>query len=137
MVTTPVELSDRLEDTHFIVFPMTHRRPPWLYDREVWDGEGWKVTFFREGRQLTVPYWMGAALGGRTPVKVEVMECLLTDASTFENADGDFDAWRYDYGYGFDDARAQRIFNATRVLVRKLKRFLGDDYAAFLWESDG
>lgn len=137
MVTTLVALRDRLEDTDFIVRPMPDRRPPWLYDREAWIGDGWKVTFIRNGRQLTVPYWMGAALGGRTPVKVEVMECLLTDASTFENADGEFGAWSAEYGYGFDDARAQRIFKATRVLVRKLRRFLGDDYNGFLWESDG
>ena len=129
-------LSDRLEDTHFIVNPMPDRRPPWQADSEVWAGDGWKVTFFRNDRQLTVPYWMGPALGGRTPVKVEVMECLLADASTFENADGGFDAWCDEYGYGFDDVRALRIFKATRAQARKLKQFLGDDYDDFLWESN-
>lgn len=92
----------------------------------------WKVTLRRKGKRLTVPFSMGAALC-REPTADDVLECLCSDAGSYENAGGDFEAWCSEYGYDADSRKAERTFKAVETQTKKLRQFLGDDYEKALY----
>ena len=75
-----------------------------------WDGsENWyRVTLEYNGRKLTVPFGMGSGLTD-DPTAEDVLNCLASDASGYENA-RDFDDWASEYGYDTDSRRAYRTW---------------------------
>lgn len=49
------------------------------------DASHWRVTIRHDGRQLIVPYSQGAAHTGE-PSVLDVLDCLASDATGYENA---------------------------------------------------
>jgi len=88
----------------------------------------YRVTLKRPGRQMTVFYSMGPALC-REPSASEVLSCLISDATSFDNA-RDFDDWCSNYGYDTDSRKAERIYKTVEAQAGKLKSFLGHLYNA-------
>jgi len=98
--------------------------------------EGWlpgthpyKVTLRYQGRQLTVPFYMGPA-NDHEPSAGDVLSCLIMDACSYENAT-DFEDFCRDFGYDTDSRKAERIYKALEVQAPKVRRFLGDDFETF------
>lgn len=89
----------------------------------------WTVRLSYQGRQLTVPFYMGQALT-EEPTAEEVLECLLSDASGVECARS-FEDWASDLGFDPDSRKAERIYKACERIAVKLRRFLGEDFERF------
>jgi len=95
----------------------------------------YKVTLRRKGRQLTVFFSMGPALC-REPSAEDVLDCLASESSYVENAQG-FEDWASELGYDTDSRKAERTYNICCTQAGKLKRFLGEDlYKQLLWEVE-
>lgn len=92
---------------------------------------GWRVVLRRRGRQMTVPaFWTGPAWR-REPTAADVLGCLLSDAAGIVDSDG-FEDWAADCGYDPDSRKAHRIWQACEAQTQRLRRFLGEDFDAFV-----
>jgi hypothetical protein len=116
------------QDNVRITSKMTEK-PGWADFGEYW----YKVTLRRKGRQLTIPFGMGAALT-HEPTAEEVLESLASDASS---ADQSFEDWASDYGHDTDSRTAEFTFRQVQAQTAKLKRFLGADFEAYVFNTDG
>lgn len=84
----------------------------------------WTVTLHYQGRRMTVPFWTGSGWT-REPTASDVLECLLSDASS---ADESFDEWCANYGESTDSRKAERNYKQVQAQTAKLRRLLGEDY---------
>ena len=94
----------------------------------------WRVRLTRQAngtprRQMTIPFSMGPALS-REPQADDVLECLLSDASSADQA---FEDWARDYGFDTDSRKAERTYKAVTTQTEKLRRFLGDAFEEYLY----
>lgn len=86
-------------------------------------------------RALTVFYSMGAA-HTREPKAAEVLDCLASDASGYEQA-RTFEEWCGEYGYDTDSRKAERTYTVIGKQARKLRKFLGaNEYEKLLYETE-
>ena len=81
----------------------------------------WLVTlrFPRRHRELVTPFHVGSE---RDPELVEVVECLLSDASS---ADQTFEQYCEEFSLNEDSRRELATFEAMRAAAAELKEFLG------------
>ena len=101
----------------------------WKHDEWKRTAHPWTVTLRYHGRRLTVPFFMGSALD-HEPTAADVLSCLLSDATSFENA-GSFEEWAREYGFDTDSRKAERIYRELENLAPKVRRLLGDDFDTF------
>jgi hypothetical protein len=85
----------------------------------------WTCILKHEGRQLTVPFFMGSGHNGREPELSEVLDALLSDATMVEGMNGE--GWARECGFGTDDAW-EPVYRAVVKQTNGLKRLLGDKY---------
>jgi hypothetical protein len=102
---------------------------------EDFEGYHYKCILRAKGKQLTTFFSMGLAHEGKEPQIEEVLDCLASDASGYENAQG-FEDWCNEYGYSTDSKTAEKIWKAVEKGAKKLKNFLGDEYKSLLWETE-
>jgi hypothetical protein len=98
----------------------------------------WTVTLHRDGRTLTMPFYTGPGLRDRMadgPSAADVLECLLSDASTVESM-STFAEWCAELGYDEDSRRAERTYDAIKAQTARLRAFLGDARAGDPVEPD-
>lgn len=106
--------------------PADHQRDP---------GRRWyDVTLTMDGRTMVVPFGMGSAHSER-PSAADVLNCLASDASTYDQARG-FEDWAADLGFDTDSRKAERIYREVGKQARELRAFLGDKYDAYLYETE-
>lgn len=106
-----------------------------MIDRPAWAdfGANWyRVTLKRRRRTLVTPFGMGEAHTSE-PTAEDVLECLLSDAS---GADQDFEQWAGEYGYDTDSRKAEQTYRQVVAQTAKLRRFLGDDFDAYMYETE-
>lgn len=99
------------------------------------DSDGWTVTLRYQGRRFTVPFYKGRGLNGEPATAAEVLECLCLDASGYENADS-FEDWCGEYGYDTDSRKAEATYRQVERQTEGLRRLLGNDFGAFVWDMD-
>lgn len=101
-----------------------------------WPGDGFHyiVTLRYQRRQMTVKFHTGSGWT-RQPNVRDVLECLLSDAGTVDNARG-FEDWADDLGYDPDSRKAERIYRECVRQTKRLARLLGDDYDDALFSDD-
>jgi hypothetical protein len=92
------------------------------------------VTLRRGRRRMTVPFYMGAALC-KEPTAADVLNCLCLDAMSYTNTQ-EYENWCANLGYSTDSRKAYRIYEQVRRQTKKLEKFLGDLYQAYLWETE-
>ena len=102
----------------------------------------WKVKLTLDGayhlgrKQLTTYFSMDYGHNGKEPQADDVLDCLASDASGFENSRS-FEDWAGDYGYDPDSRKAEKIYKTVERQSAKLKNFLGDDlYKTLLWDTE-
>jgi hypothetical protein len=94
-----------------------------------WRGAShYRVTLRAHGRQMSTFFSMGAA-HCHEPEAVDVLDCLLSDASSIDNCSG-FDDWAAECGMDTDSRKAERTYNTVMAQTAKLKTFLGELYDA-------
>ena len=96
------------------------------------DMDGWRCTLRKPGGSFTVTYWMGLGHGGRRPDVVEVMECVLSDAVLVDGQDEE--DFARSMGYGIEEARP--VFGRMVKQTERLRRWLGDEADAWLYETE-
>jgi hypothetical protein len=77
-----------------------------------------------DGRQMTVPFFMGQALT-HEPTDKDVLPCLLADYSV--NQYNGFEDWANDLGYDPDSRKAEEIYKKCLRQSEKLERLFGPD----------
>jgi hypothetical protein len=100
-------------------------------DGQNWDHNVWKVTLRTDGRQFTTSYMTGLGYTGGELSASDVLETLISDAWTAENADG-FEDWANELGYDEDSRSAERAYRTVVRQTKRLRTFLGDRYGEFL-----
>ena len=70
------------------------------------------------------------------PTAEDVINSLVSDAATYENAQG-FEDWASELGFDADSRRAYRVWEQTEEQTRLLRSFLADEYEAYLYETEG
>lgn len=98
--------------------------------------DNWKCIIKSARKQFTVYFSMGYGHYGKQPKIEDVLDCLASDASGFENEDG-FESWASGYGYSTDSRKAERIYKTIESQAKRLKKFLGEtQYNRLLWETE-
>ena len=115
------------KDNVRIEYTMTDQ-PEWAD----WGAYWYTVTLKRKRRQIIVPFGTGETVGD--PTAEDVLECLVVDASS---ADQPFEEWASDYGYDTDSRKAEFTYKQVQAQTAKLRKFLGDDFDAYLYETNG
>ena len=91
------------------------------------DSMGYSCTLRYKGLRLTVDFWQGVGISAE-PTAEGVLDCLLSDATfggmTFEDACAEL-------GQDSDSRKGYAIWLRCKVIDRKLRRFLGDDFDSF------
>ena len=93
----------------------------------------WTVTLRYQGRQMTVPFWTGIALG--EPTTSDVVSCLAMDSSGYENARS-FEEWASEYGYDTDSRKAEKTFKQVEKQTEKFKRLLNSEYESVIYTDE-
>ena len=97
----------------------------------------WRCIFRMGNKQLTVSFSQGFGHNGKAPKAKDVLDCLGSDAASYENARGDFEQWASEFGYDTDSRKAEKTFKAVEKQSFKLKTFLGEDlYNELLWHTE-
>ena len=102
-----------------------------------WNAYHYKVTLVKTlpcRRQLTTYFSMRVG-SSRKPKVEDVLDCLISDASGYENA-RTFEEWAGDHGYEKDSRKAYATWQIISKQVKRLHQFLGDDYERVLWEIE-
>lgn len=107
----------------------TDRNP----DMSDFEGDHWRVTLKRPGKQMSLHYSKGYGHGGAPPTAEEVLECLCSDACTDGGTFEDFCDY---YGYDSDSRKAEKSYKAVQRQTDKLRRFLGADLFTELLQTE-
>jgi hypothetical protein len=109
-------------------------RNPHMQNSE--DMHHWRCTINRKGgSRMSLTFSMGRALLGK-PTLADVLDCLASDASSFENTPA-FEDWAGELGYDIDSRAALKTFNTVANQSRALKRVLGAEaYETLLWNTE-
>jgi hypothetical protein len=95
----------------------------------------WKCLFRCGNKEMFVYFSQGSA-HTQEPTVAEVLDCLASDASSFENSDG-FEGWANEFGYDTDSRKAERTYKAIEEQTDKLARLISpDDYETLLWDTE-
>lgn len=89
------------------------------------EGYSFKLTLRYGTREMKTDYSQGSAHLS-PPEFWSVLHCLLSDISGIE--DETFEDWCSNYGMDTDSREAEKIFNACRDTLPKLRKLLGTDF---------
>lgn len=126
-----MKLRDRIERDGITAEAKWTEKPAWADFGANW----YKVTLRNGNRKMTVPFGMGEALT-REPTAEEVLDVLISDSSGADNARS-FEEWADEFGLDTDSRKAHRSWKQVCEHRDSLILFLGDDYAAYLYETEG
>jgi hypothetical protein len=85
-------------------------------------------------RSMTLYFSQGSA-HTEPPTLADVLDCLASDASTYENS-GSFENWAGELGFDTDSRKAEKIYRITERQTKQLKRVLGDELFKQLLEAE-
>lgn len=89
-----------------------------------------------QGRRGFTLYFSQGSGHTEPPTIEQVLDCLASDASGYENARG-FDDWAREYGYSTDSRSAEKIFKTVKRQSEQLKRTVGAEaYEQLLWKTE-
>jgi hypothetical protein len=99
--------------------------------RQPWQREAtpWTCVLKFEGRQFTVPFFMGSGHEGREPEVREVLDALLSDAAMVDSMDAT--EWAAECGFSSEDMW-EPVYEDVVKQTDGLKRLLGDAYEAHM-----
>lgn len=130
-----VTLTSRIANDNVRAESVMTDAPTHAWDEGSPEPANWyRVTLTRKRRRMTVPFGMGSALTSE-PSAHDVLSALLSDAASIENSRS-FEEWADELGFDEDSRKAEKTYNADVTQTEKLKEFLGDDYQAYLWETE-
>lgn len=88
-------------------------------------------------------YFSQGSAHTQPPTIEDVLDCLVSDASGYENAAVNttpqtaFNEWAIEYGYDIDSRAAEKIFKTIERQANQLKRVLGNEaYQELLYKTE-
>ena len=88
------------------------------------------------GRRGYTLYFSQGSAHTSEPSVFDVLDCLASDASGYENARS-FEEWAEEYGYDTDSRSAEKIWKAVKRGSEQLKRTVGKEaYNQLLWNME-
>jgi hypothetical protein len=82
-------------------------------------------------------YFSQGSAHTQDPTLADVLDCLASDASGYENAVNGAFEWASECGYDEDSRKAEKIFRAIKRQAEQLKRTLGQEaYEELLWNTE-
>jgi hypothetical protein len=87
------------------------------------------------GRRSFGLYFSQGSGHTEAPTLPEVLDCLISDASGYENYGG-FEEWCGEYGYDSDSRKAEKVYRAVKRQAEQLKRTVGEDVYNVLLECE-
>lgn len=113
-----------------IKFKATPGSKPCPWDkRDPCQREHFRCTLSMDGRRMVVDFW-GSVGSSKPPKCVDVLDCCLSDAGSYEDST-DIDDFHRNFCEGLGVSETLRIFNACKNRCKSLKRVLGADYDRF------
>lgn len=101
-----------------------------------WPHDEWLCTLKAPDREpMDVPMRMGLGHHCNEPTREEVLQCVLTDATTVANGET-FSEWCRELGYSDDSRKAERMYAAVIRQTKRLRKFLGPAFDTFLYETE-
>lgn len=98
-------------------------------------GTHWTCLLRCENRTMQIYFSQGSA-HKNAPTTADVLDCLASDASGYENARS-FKEWANEYGYSDDSRKAERTYKVVKTNSIKLKSLLGGSaYETLLWKVE-
>lgn len=96
-------------------------------DEDGWEHYAYTVRLDRTNHlSMTVPWRQGTGITD-DPDAASVLEALVMDAATIENADT-FEEWAPDLGYDPDSRKAEEIYRQACKQTNDLRILLGGEY---------
>lgn len=100
------------------------------------DMDHWRCTISGNGRKFRVTFSMGRGHNGKAPTLPDVLSCLASDASGYENA-RDLADFCAEYGYDTDSRKAEKTYRVIGQQAARLRGFLGDEsYSVLLYNTE-
>ena len=91
-------------------------------------------------KRIVVHFSQGSAHVNEPTVE-DVLNCMASDSSGWENSRGDFNEWAREYGYSLDDRdatrKARKVFDAVERQTLALGRLIGTAYEELLYKTEG
>ena len=88
------------------------------------NSDAWTVTIGYEGREMTIPYYMGKGHNGAEPELEMVLESCFLDSSA---KDMSFHEWCAEYGYDTDSISNKQTYKACVAIGEQLEEVFGED----------
>ncbi len=96
----------------------------------------WRCTIRAGKSRMSLVFSMGSGHRGKRPELANVLDCLASDASGYENVLA-FEDWCAEYGYETDSIRALKTFRAVKRQSERLQKLLGDSaYQTLLYDCE-
>jgi hypothetical protein len=92
------------------------------------------VTLHRGNQSMPIPFSVGMGWT-HAPEAADVLDTLALDASGYDNA-GSFEEWADEYGYDADSRRAFASYGIIGKQTDDLRRFMGSDYDALVFDTE-
>lgn len=89
------------------------------------NSDGWTCTIGYDGKYIEIPFYMGKGHEGREPEMLEVLECLVSDATSSSMS---FEEWCAEFGYNNDSIKDLKSYNECVKIGEKLHYLFGDDH---------
>lgn len=103
------------------------------------DMDHWLVRLFHTDKGndwMQIHYSMGKGHEGKAPELPDVLDCLASDSSGYENA-RTVQEWLAEFGYGADSHRGFLTFRSVEKQAVRLQEWLGHDlYEELLWHTE-
>lgn len=128
---------DKTAQDHFVVTLEYKDRK--MEGIDYWMGIGHRVnqkgeTFpIKFGRKTLYDMEQEKQYKPRKPKVEEVLCSLLLDSIALDNT---FEEWCSELGYDTDSRKAEKTFNESNSLGKKLKKLLGEDYQYFMKNNE-
>jgi hypothetical protein len=100
--------------------------PDYRIDDDGWEHNAYSVRLSCGDESMLIPWRQGLGITD-DPETTSVLEALLSDAATIENAQS-FEDWAAELGYDTDNRKAESIYEAAARQTEELKSLLGKDY---------
>jgi hypothetical protein len=95
----------------------------------------WHIKMRSSGHAMSLYFSQGSAHTD-PPTVEDVLDCLASDASGYDQARG-FEEWARDLGYGEDSRKAEKVYKSVKRQAEQLKRLIGEDaYQTLLYQTE-
>jgi hypothetical protein len=96
----------------------------------------WRCVLRRGKSSVVVYFSKGYGYHGQEPTLDEVLDCMASDASGYDNAQS-FEDWCSEYGFDTDSRKAERTYKTIQRQSGRLKELLGQEsFDELIWNTE-